>query len=324
MLPTFPVPLFAAGLMSVLALHLALRAERARWLALLIGACAAQSLILALVQHYGLENLRPLQPIGATVIPPLAWIAFTACAKRPPDWRDLRHAMSPAVATVLLFLQPDALDGLIPLTFAGYGLARLRRARHPLPHTRLETGETPRLVWMGIGGALLVSALSDIAILAALLTGRETWPPIITSFVPSLTFLAMAWISLSPSLATEAPDPEPEPPLQRTTEEDTALVHRLDALLDESRLYLDPDLTLDRLARRMGTPRKTLSQAINRVTGENVSRFINARRISHACSLLDAGRSVTEAWLASGFNTKSHFNREFHRIHGCAPRAYRS
>ncbi|MGL5010519.1 MAG: helix-turn-helix domain-containing protein [Paracoccaceae bacterium] len=83
--------------------------------------------------------------------------------------------------------------------------------------------------------------------------------------------------------------------------------------------YLDPNLTLAHLARKLRVPAKTLSAAINRATGENVSRFVNAERIRHAQSILLRGETVTEAMLASGFNTKSNFNREFLRVAGASP-----
>ena len=89
---------------------------------------------------------------------------------------------------------------------------------------------------------------------------------------------------------------------------------RLQALLQKEPLFLDPDLTLSRLARRMLVPVKALSSAINQSSGDNVSRFINSYRIEHACDLLDQARSITSTMFDSGFQTKSNFNREFLHI----------
>ncbi|MDB9804484.1 MAG: helix-turn-helix domain-containing protein [Yoonia sp.] len=69
----------------------------------------------------------------------------------------------------------------------------------------------------------------------------------------------------------------------------------------------------------MGVPVKQLSEAINKVTGENVSRYINAARINEAKAVLSSGENVTSAMLSSGFNTKSNFNREFLRVAGVSP-----
>ena len=52
--------------------------------------------------------------------------------------------------------------------------------------------------------------------------------------------------------------------------------------------YLDPDLTLARLARRLHVPIKQLSLAINMVKGENVSRYVNGFRIRSACARFKA------------------------------------
>lgn len=119
------------------------------------------------------------------------------------------------------------------------------------------------------------------------------------------------------------PEVEPRRPEVPDAEEDAALMRRLGAVLVGEKLYLDPDLTLARLARRLRVPAKTLSATINRVTGENVSRHVNRCRVDHARGLLAAGQSVTEAMLGSGFNTKSNFNREFARITGGTPSAWR-
>ena len=98
---------------------------------------------------------------------------------------------------------------------------------------------------------------------------------------------------------------------------------RLDALLESRRLYLDPELTLTRLARALHVPVKRLSAAINRSTGGNVSRHVNAYRIREVCRGLEGGAGVTDAMLASGFNTKSNFNREFRRVTGRTPSDWR-
>ena len=98
----------------------------------------------------------------------------------------------------------------------------------------------------------------------------------------------------------------------------------LDALLESRRLYLDLELTLTRLARALHVPVKRLSAAIDRSTGGNVSRHVNAYRIREACCTLEGGANVTDAMLASGFNTKSNFHREFHSVTESTPSDWRA
>ncbi len=133
----------------------------------------------------------------------------------------------------------------------------------------------------------------------------------------SLTLLAVGGLVLVQSLGRGRRDPaRGVGSISDDPEADEELVARLDALLESRRLYLDPELTLGRLSPALHVPAKQLSAAINRNTGGNVSRHVNGYRIREACRALEAGASVTEAMLDSGFNTKSNFNRDFRRITG--------
>ena len=143
------------------------------------------------------------------------------------------------------------------------------------------------------------------------------------SALSSLTLLALGALGLSPHLhlANDATETTLDAPTQ-PTEAATELVARLRTLLQKGPLFLDPDLTLSRLARRLQVPVKDLSKAINQICGENVSRYVNRHRIAHACELLKQGQSITSALFDSGFQTKSNFNREFLRLKGCSPKIW--
>ena len=110
---------------------------------------------------------------------------------------------------------------------------------------------------------------------------------------------------------TEPPEPPAPARTGQIETDDAQLIARLDHLKQQEQLLPEPDLRLERLVRRLRVPAKLLSAAINRQTGENVSRHVNGYRIGHACALLRDGMQVTEAIYASCFNTKSNFNREF-------------
>lgn len=337
MLPSLPIPMIGALILGFLCASMVLTQRRISAFAALVALCAAQSAVIALVLHYQIGAFRPLQPVLASLIPPLAWIALTNSG-REQGARLWPHLAAPLVAVAALAVQPFALDVLIPLLFIGYGAAIVRaglRGADALPRLRFESGEASGLIWRWIGLALIASGLSDVAIIAAMISGRADLMPLIVGGSASAALLAMGVLSLSRTL-TDMPEPEAEPaaavsglapnlPVDAPpSEQDAAIVARLDAVMEQAQLYRDPDLTLSRLAKRLGLPVKTLSGAINKVTGENVSRYINARRIEAACRALDAGKSVTDAMLDAGFHTKSNFNREFLRLTGQTPREYRS
>jgi AraC-like DNA-binding protein len=143
------------------------------------------------------------------------------------------------------------------------------------------------------------------------------WVP---SLIASLSLLCLGALCMSHAVESQRDDAtEDGSPPQADIDRDQAIIVKLDDYLQTHRPFVDPDLTLARLARKLTVPAKQLSAAINRIKGENVSRYVNRARIEEACRRLAEGQSVTSAMLDSGFNTKSNFNREFLRVKGTSP-----
>ncbi|WP_168769228.1 helix-turn-helix domain-containing protein [Yoonia maricola] len=208
----------------------------------------------------------------------------------------------------------------MPSAFAIYGFAILivsHKGPDAQPRAFLVDGNLPSRIWHVIGAALVVSALSDIMIVAAIASGFGHLQPWIISLFSIGNLLLIGIISLSSHLQAE--DTSEEEPLRTSTEAEQHVWQRVQAYMADHRPYLDPDLTLARLSRKLGVPAKTLSTIINQETGENVSRYVNDARIAAAQKALIDGATVTAAMLSSGFNTKSNFNREFLRITGTNP-----
>ena len=113
--------------------------------------------------------------------------------------------------------------------------------------------------------------------------------------------------------------------VERPTDSDRAMLAALDALMNNTRIYTDSNLTLARVARRLSVPVRDVSNAINRTTGENFSRYINGFRIRHAqVALRETELSITEVMFEAGFVSKSSFNTEFRRITGRTPSQFRA
>lgn len=99
---------------------------------------------------------------------------------------------------------------------------------------------------------------------------------------------------------------------------------RLAEFMEEQHPYLDPDLSLSRLARRSGITPKELSGLINQRHGSHFFDFVNRYRIDYAKTLLaETKQTVTDILYASGFNAKSSFNTAFRKHTGMTPSAYR-
>ncbi|MFK7744625.1 MAG: helix-turn-helix domain-containing protein [Roseobacter sp.] len=184
----------------------------------------------------------------------------------------------------------------------------------------LADGNLPSRIWQIIGAALIASALSDVLIVAAIMAGYEHLRPWIISLFSVGNLLLIGIIGLSTHLQSEASTQDG--PVRTATVEDQQVWQRLQQCMKDQKPYLDPDLTLARLSRKLGVPAKTLSIVINQETGANVSRYVNEARIIASQKALLAGENVTAAMLASGFNTKSNFNREFLRVTGQSPRIW--
>jgi len=323
-----PVPLFTAAVLAYLAIHAAVLGETSRMVIAFVAMCAVQSAVIALNQHYGLRIFGPLQPVTASTLAVFAYLTFLATSVRPLRVvPDSAHLLAPASVAACLWLPPLFLDGMLMLLFAGYGTAILFKARNgadDLPLVRLEGSDRALFLWRCVAGAMMASAAFDLIISVAVTYGPQGIGPLLVSLYSVVFLLMVGLLSLSETVSRPLPqDPVPgaSAPASHTVAHPD-LMHRIEDHMRTSKIYLDPDLTLRKLSRQLSVPEKTVSASINRATGENLPRYINRHRIEHACELMQAGTPVTHAIYASGFNTKSNFNREFLRLKGLPPSAW--
>jgi len=102
---------------------------------------------------------------------------------------------------------------------------------------------------------------------------------------------------------------------------------KIDERLKRDQLYMDPDITLDSLAETLEVMPRDLSMIINRHFGANFYTFINSYRIGEAKKMLkDPAKrdtTITDIYLAVGFNSKSVFYTFFKKLEGITPTKYR-
>jgi ligand-binding sensor domain-containing protein/AraC-like DNA-binding protein len=101
----------------------------------------------------------------------------------------------------------------------------------------------------------------------------------------------------------------------------------LEKTMEQERLYLDPDLTLAKLADATAIPAKPLSQVINERFGMNFNDYVNRLRVEEAKRLLldpaTGDFKLLRVAFASGFNSKSVFNAAFKKHTGLSPSEFR-
>jgi YesN/AraC family two-component response regulator len=102
-------------------------------------------------------------------------------------------------------------------------------------------------------------------------------------------------------------------------------MNQIDKVVVEEKLYLDPELSLQKIASTLKEKERSISQAINSIQKRNVNDYINSLRIEHACKLLIAEKEkpIFEIMYDSGFNTKWAFNQAFKKVTGKTPTQFK-
>lgn len=102
---------------------------------------------------------------------------------------------------------------------------------------------------------------------------------------------------------------------------------RLLSFMEKERPYLDPEITLPKLAKDLDIPAYQLSQIINEFHKHNFFDFINQYRVEEVKNKIKDERYENYSFLAiafdSGFNSKSAFNRVFKKITQMTPSQYK-
>jgi|GEM_PF-1667090 len=101
----------------------------------------------------------------------------------------------------------------------------------------------------------------------------------------------------------------------------------LQKLLEDESVFLNPELTLDKLAQQLGISPHALSHYINTYEGYNFSDWLNRHRVEYACRLLLDPQythlKIAAVAFDSGFNTLSVFNGAFKKVVGRTPSEFR-
>lgn len=330
-MPVAPISSIAPLILLFLAAQAARRRQNPLVVALL-GFSAAHCAILILASDYHVSSFQQATPISASIIPPLAFAAFHASVFGIGPGRasfSIIHLSAPVGTAITLGVIPELLDVLLPAFFVGYAcaiLAALRESADGLPNVKLETGERAKRLWSAVAILLICSGLLDVFSDFVPQAGGSDLRLLIKGAAQSLILVAIGFIVAE---ASEASDADPEaaatPPRLSPIYPETAgeLMRRLDAAMREQELYLDPDLTAKRLARRIGAPADQMTIAIRRLTGDSVSGYVNAYRVERAARRIGAGESAPQAMRSAGFSSRQDFIREFRRLKDCAPGDWR-
>lgn len=333
---SIPLPFVISLLLVVLWVREFTRRAPHRFHSLLfIALCAILTSLVGLRWSFPWPLIALIQPVVASLLPPLAWACFADITQR----RTMSFApfVIPLIFGLLVALThlgwAVPLDSALSGLYLGYGAAFVRLglgSSDKLLAVRLSDTRLARKTLLLAGALLCLSGISDALIAAdfALFSGQHA--ALLVALCNLLVLPLLVWSAALGQQSVPAPLAEPtdaapiaEIPVA-ASDNDRVIVEQIRAVIRDKALFLDPDMTLDRLSRKVLIPTRQISQAVNRVLQCSVSQLVNSYRVEEACRLLrETELPVTSIIFESGFRTKSNFNREFLRQAGMNPGDYR-
>ena len=116
------------------------------------------------------------------------------------------------------------------------------------------------------------------------------------------------------------------PKAEKINDLNRILANRILMIMQESKPFLNPDLTLAGFAESIDNKPHTISKTINECFNKNFRDFINEYRVNEFIKKMDSedAKNMTFLYLAyeAGFNSKSTFNLAFKKVTGLSPREY--
>jgi len=105
-------------------------------------------------------------------------------------------------------------------------------------------------------------------------------------------------------------------------EEEISCHHQIDNILSYLNQNIKNNLTIEELSEHFFLSASYICRIFKSATGTTINKYVTAKRITIAKSLLSEGYSVNEACEACGFNDYSNFLKSFTKAVGISPKKY--
>ncbi|MES1181832.1 MAG: helix-turn-helix domain-containing protein, partial [Flavobacterium sp.] len=104
------------------------------------------------------------------------------------------------------------------------------------------------------------------------------------------------------------------------------IFNRLTDLMEQEKLFINPELTLGDAAQQLNIHPNHLSQVINSIANKNFYDYINSQRVEEFIRIVQLPKNQKFTLLSlafeCGFNSKTSFNRNFRKVTGLSPSEY--
>lgn len=141
-------------------------------------------------------------------------------------------------------------------------------------------------------------------------------------------FLGLYWVVLTAFLINPTHETNESLESEERVNYEEMLKRKLNKLMLSDQVFLDPELTLQKLASMMDLKLNELSSFINTHLEKNFNDYINEYRVKEFKRLVrspdtDAKSTIMELAYQSGFNSKASFNRLFKEYMGVTPTQFK-
>ncbi len=339
---SIPLPFSAALLAGVVAVRVLLlregRGPAGILISLFFALLAVQGILSGLRYGYSISFMILVQPVLAMFIGPLAYLAFRSLGAGDDTslaWRDMVHIL-PAlpVAAVQWFNAPlpVSIDLIIWCSFVFYAFQLCLLARKgPDSFENSSTRDMVILARATLVTAtilLLISVIDAAIYVNIVFFGGAAVSVLLSTGSLLLILIMIATLIIPPEYQPGSiglPSHGASTPQTSASADDLVVFDLLEKQMMGKKSYLDANINITRIARQLNLPARAISRAVNRVTGQNFSQYVNRYRVDESCRMLrDTEKTITEILYEAGFQTKSNFNREFQRSTGLSPSAFRS
>ena len=267
----------------------------------------------------------------------------------PLDIREqmlLTGELPPGGLVATIVLSAFALILFWPVQAGWYGIRairRLRTYRHELRNL-FASNESRELYWLSwlvlvLGGVWLLAFAAIIAenLFGRVMIGRRagavmalllTWTLAVWGLRQKPGFEGRYLGDDSNEVPEEAPDNTPGQKYQRSAlgeEQSLRIAAKIDSAMKSEQLFLDPALSLHKLARHVAISPSYISQTLNETIGMSFFDYVNQMRVEYAKPLIIEGQeTVLAISLRAGFNSRSSFYKAFKLETGQTPIAFRN
>lgn len=185
------------------------------------------------------------------------------------------------------------------------------------------------VLWAFIIG-LGINVLFDVSQLFVPLNYAQNWNSFLVTAV-MIYFISIPGYNVSDQVPNLSFTPENEQkeediPTPTLLPELSQWKQKVEKVMQVEQLYLNPNITLSELAKKLKTNPSILSKVINSGFNQNFNDFINAQRVQDVQEKMQQKGyehyTLMSIAFDSGFNSKSTFNRAFKKFAGMSPREF--